>query len=121
VKQQVPAHNNALKELANALTPGGTMFLFEHVQKTFVELYRSCLTMKYSNFQSSGTIATVDTNSQLTLVHPSEHNLLQTTIQYSSTSYNYTIVSIRIGIVNSLQRFWQLNLSLLRLSSSLLQ
>jgi len=46
VKQQVPAHSNALKELANSLIPGDTVFLFEHLQKTFVELYKSCSTMK---------------------------------------------------------------------------
>ena len=40
VKQQVPAHNNTLRELSNSLTAGDTLFLFEHLQKTFIELYK---------------------------------------------------------------------------------
>ena len=53
VKHQVPTHDNVLKEFSSSVTPSETVFLIEHLQKQFVELYTSCSTTKdkYLNFQ----------------------------------------------------------------------
>ena len=80
VKQEVPAHNDALKKLSNSLIPSETVFLIEHLQKMFVEVYQSCSTTKdkYLNFQFKWHhrcgMLLVDTNAQLThlSLHPSD-------------------------------------------------
>ena len=68
VKQEVPAHDDALKKLTSSLIPSETVFLIEHLQKMFV--YRSLSEL----LNNQCGMLLVDTNAQLThlSLHPSD-------------------------------------------------